>query len=73
MDALGHPRFALYGTDVGMPIAYAMAADHRDRIDRLAVSEAPLPGISPSPPLFHPRSSTSGSGIWEARGAVFTL
>jgi Predicted hydrolases or acyltransferases (alpha/beta hydrolase superfamily) len=44
MDALGHPRFALYGTDVGMPIAYALAADHRDRIDRLAVSEAPLPG-----------------------------
>src|ERR1700755_3414540 len=23
MDALGHQRFALYGTDVGMPIAYA--------------------------------------------------
>src|SRR5690349_22434062 len=54
MDALGHSRFALYGTDVGMPIAYAMAADHRDRVDRLVVSEAPLPGISPSPPLFLP-------------------
>jgi pimeloyl-ACP methyl ester carboxylesterase len=54
MDALGHPRFALYGTDVGMPISYALAADHRDRVDRLAVSEAPLPGISPSPPLFLP-------------------
>jgi pimeloyl-ACP methyl ester carboxylesterase len=54
MDALGHPRFALYGTDVGMPIAYALAADHRGRVDRLVVSEAPLPGISPSPPLFLP-------------------
>jgi pimeloyl-ACP methyl ester carboxylesterase len=54
MDALGHPRFALYGTDVGAPIAYALAADHRDRVDRLIVSEAPLPGISPSPPLFLP-------------------
>jgi pimeloyl-ACP methyl ester carboxylesterase len=54
MDGLGHPRFALYGTDVGMPIAYALAADHRGRVDRLAVSEAPLPGISPSPPLFLP-------------------
>src|SRR5215472_7516255 len=54
MDALGHQRFALYGTDVGMPVAYALAADHRDRVDRLAVSEAPLPGISPSPPLFLP-------------------
>ena len=54
MDVLGHRWFALYGTDVGMPIAYALAADHRDRVDRLAVSEAPLPGISPSPPLFLP-------------------
>ena len=54
MDALGHPRFALYGTDVGMPIAYALAADHPDRVERLIVSEAPLPGISPSPPLLLP-------------------
>jgi pimeloyl-ACP methyl ester carboxylesterase len=54
MDALGHQRFALYGTDVGMPVAYALTADHRDRVDRLVVSEAPLPGISPSPPLFLP-------------------
>jgi pimeloyl-ACP methyl ester carboxylesterase len=54
MEALGYQRFALYGTDVGMPIAYALAADHPDRVDRLAVSEAPLPGISPSPPLFLP-------------------
>jgi pimeloyl-ACP methyl ester carboxylesterase len=54
MDMLGHSRFALYGTDVGMPIAYALAADHRNRVDRLVVSEAPLPGISPSPPLFLP-------------------
>ncbi|HEV2236103.1 MAG TPA: alpha/beta hydrolase [Ktedonobacterales bacterium] len=54
MDALGHQRFALYGTDVGMPIAYALAADHPERVVRLVVSEAPLPGISPSPPLFLP-------------------
>ena len=54
MQALGHERFALYGTDVGMPIAYAVAADHPERVDRLIVSEAPLPGISPSPPLFLP-------------------
>ena len=54
MDTLGHRRFALYGTDVGMPIAYALAADHPDRVDRLVVSEAPLPGVSPSPPLFLP-------------------
>jgi pimeloyl-ACP methyl ester carboxylesterase len=54
MDALGHQQFAMYGTDVGMPIAYALAADHRDRLERLVVSEAPLPGVTPSPPLFLP-------------------
>ena len=54
MDALGHQRFAVYGTDTGMPIAYALAADHPDRVDRLIVSEASLPGVSPSPPLFVP-------------------
>jgi pimeloyl-ACP methyl ester carboxylesterase len=54
MDVLGHERFAVYGTDTGMPIAYALAADSQERVERLAVSEAPLPGITPSPPLFVP-------------------
>jgi pimeloyl-ACP methyl ester carboxylesterase len=54
MGALGHERFAMYGTDTGMPIAYAVAADHPERLDRLIVSEAPLPGVAPSPPLFLP-------------------
>src|SRR5215468_1810282 len=35
MDALGHRRFAVVGHDTGMWIAYALAADHRDRVDRL--------------------------------------
>jgi len=50
MEALGHQRFAVYGTDTGMPIAYALAADHPERLERLVVSEAPLPGVTPSPP-----------------------
>jgi pimeloyl-ACP methyl ester carboxylesterase len=54
MSELGHERFAVYGTDTGMTIAYALAADHPDRVVRLVVSEAPLPGISPAPPLFLP-------------------
>ena len=54
MDALGHHRFAVYGTDTGMPIAYAMAADFPDRVDRIAVSESLMPGVSVSPPLFVP-------------------
>jgi pimeloyl-ACP methyl ester carboxylesterase len=54
MDELGHERFAVYGTDTGMPIAYAMAADYPDRVERIAVSESLMPGVSPSPPLFVP-------------------
>ena len=52
MDVLGHERFAVAGHDTGMWIGYALAADHPDRVDRLAVAETPLPGVSPSPPLF---------------------
>jgi pimeloyl-ACP methyl ester carboxylesterase len=54
MDALGHPRFALVGCDTGMVISYALAADHPERVARLAVGEAPLVGVAPSPPLFLP-------------------
>jgi pimeloyl-ACP methyl ester carboxylesterase len=52
MDTLGHQRFAVYGTDTGTPIAYALAADHPERVERLIVSEAPLPGVSPAPPFI---------------------
>ena len=54
MDDLGHERFALYGTDTGMPIAHALAADHPERVERLVVSEAFLPGIGSALPLFVP-------------------
>ena len=62
MDALGHQRFALYGTDTGMPIAYALAADHP------AGSTAwPSPRPRSRVSLLHrrcccPRRSTPGSG-----------
>ncbi|MFI6359875.1 alpha/beta fold hydrolase [Streptomyces sp. NPDC050743] len=51
MDALGHEKFAVVGHDTGMPIGYALAADHPDRVDRLAVAEAFLPAVTPSPPM----------------------
>ena len=54
MEALGHERFAMYGTDTGMPIAYAVASDHPDRLERLVVSEAVIAGVTPSPPLLVP-------------------
>src|SRR5215467_15044593 len=52
MDALGHDRFAVAGHDTGMWVGYALAADHPDRVACLALAETPLPGVSPSPPLF---------------------
>jgi pimeloyl-ACP methyl ester carboxylesterase len=54
MDALGHQSFSVVGHDTGMDIAYALAADHRDRVDRLAIAEAVLPGVGMSPALFQP-------------------
>jgi pimeloyl-ACP methyl ester carboxylesterase len=48
MDALGHERFAVVGHDTGYFIGYALAADHPDRVERLAVAEVPGPLGSPS-------------------------
>ena len=62
MDALGHRRFAVAGHDTGMWIGYALAADHPGRVDRLAVAETPLPGVSPSPPLF--ASAHLNNALW---------
>jgi pimeloyl-ACP methyl ester carboxylesterase len=54
MDALGHQRFAVVGCDTGLIISYALAADHPDRVERLVVGEAPLPGVAPPTPLILP-------------------
>jgi pimeloyl-ACP methyl ester carboxylesterase len=59
MDELGHERFSLVGHDTGYIIAYALAVDHRDRVERMAVAEIPgPPGVEhpeiPAPPLFVP-------------------
>jgi pimeloyl-ACP methyl ester carboxylesterase len=62
MDALGYRRFAVAGHDTGMWIGYALAADHPDRVARLAVAETPLPGVSPSPPLL--ASAHLNNALW---------
>jgi len=55
MDALGHDRFAVAGHDTGFAIGYALAADHPDRVARVALAEIPgPPGATPPPPLFVP-------------------
>jgi pimeloyl-ACP methyl ester carboxylesterase len=55
MEALGHRRFALVGHDTGFAVSYAIAADHPDRVARVALAEIPgSPGAAPSPPVFVP-------------------
>jgi pimeloyl-ACP methyl ester carboxylesterase len=55
MDVLGHERFAVVGHDTGYIISYALAADHPERVERVALAEIPgPPGVAPSPPLFVP-------------------
>ena len=57
MDALGHQRFAVVGHDTGYFISYALAADHRDRVDRVALAEVPgPPTLELSPSMFIPES-----------------
>jgi len=57
MDVLGHQRFAAVGHDTGYIVCYALAADHPERVDRVALAEIPgPPEPSHSPPLFLPAS-----------------
>jgi pimeloyl-ACP methyl ester carboxylesterase len=62
MDALGHGQFAVVGVDTGLLIGYALAADHPGRVARLAVGEAPLPGITPPTPWSSRTRSLTASG-----------
>ena len=63
MGRLGHRRFDVVGHDVGMWIAYAMAADHRAAVTRLAVIDAVLPGIS-TPASVMPDTQREVDASW---------
>ena len=71
MDALGHERFAVVGHDTGFAISYALAADHPDRVERVALAEIPgSPGRSPHRPCSSPGRSTTGSGTSASTGST---
>lgn len=57
MAALGHDRFDVVGHDIGTWTGYALAADHPERVGRLAIAEAVIPGLTPSPPFFGPAAA----------------
>jgi pimeloyl-ACP methyl ester carboxylesterase len=59
LDALKLDRVAVVSHDIGNMVAYAFAAQFRERVTRWVVMDAPLPGIGPwdeilkSPMLWH--------------------
>ena len=56
---LGQDRAAVVGHDIGTMVAYAYAAIYPDKVDKLVVMDAPVPGVAPwdqivlSPALWH--------------------
>lgn len=59
VTALGQDRTSVVSHDIGIMVAYAYAARHPDKVNRLVVMDAPLPGIAPwdeilrNPALWH--------------------
>jgi len=47
VTALGYDRTFLVAHDIGNMVAYAYAAMYPDKVERLVVMDAPLPGIEP--------------------------
>src|SRR5882672_5364877 len=59
MTTLGYDHSAVVGHDIGNMVAYAYTARYPDKVERLVVIDAPLPGIDPwdevkcSPQTWH--------------------
>jgi pimeloyl-ACP methyl ester carboxylesterase len=59
LDALKVDKVDVVGHDIGNMVAYAFVAEERDRVGKLVLMDAPLPGIGPwddilkSPLLWH--------------------
>src|SRR3954466_10553781 len=59
MERLGFPRFAVAGHDRGGRVAYRMALDHPDRVDRLAVLD-----ILPTETVWERADARFALGYW---------
>jgi pimeloyl-ACP methyl ester carboxylesterase len=59
VTTLGYDKAALVSHDIGIMVAYAYAARYPDKVERLVVMDAPIPGIAPwddivrNPALWH--------------------
>jgi pimeloyl-ACP methyl ester carboxylesterase len=60
MASLHVQRYTVVGHDIGMWIAYALAAKYERAVDKLVMSEALIPGISPMPPLLQTSDKNLG-------------
>jgi pimeloyl-ACP methyl ester carboxylesterase len=59
VTALGYDRASVVSHDIGIMVAYAYTARYPDKVERLVVMDAPIPGIAPwdeivrNPALWH--------------------
>jgi len=59
VTALGYDRASVVAHDIGNMVAYAYAARYPDKVEKLVVMDAPIPGIAPwdeivrNPALWH--------------------
>lgn len=60
MRKLNVARYSVIGHDVGMWIAYPLAAQNGNAIDKLIVTEALIPGVTPTPPMLLPPEMNAG-------------
>jgi pimeloyl-ACP methyl ester carboxylesterase len=47
VTALGYDKASVVAHDIGNTVAYAYAATYPDKVERLVVMDAPIPGIGP--------------------------
>jgi pimeloyl-ACP methyl ester carboxylesterase len=57
LDALGVARADVVAHDIGNMVAFAFAARYPDRISRLILMDAPIPGVGPWDELAHARQA----------------
>jgi pimeloyl-ACP methyl ester carboxylesterase len=76
VTALGFDKTFVVAHDIGNMVAYAYAAIYPDKVDRLVVMDAPIPGIEPwNTILLNPASCISTSmvpmpsGLWQGGNA----
>jgi pimeloyl-ACP methyl ester carboxylesterase len=60
MSKLGAPRYSVIGHDVGMWIAYPLAAQNGQAVEKVVMTEALIPGVTPTPPMLLPPQMNAG-------------